>query len=162
MPKTKSESRLVQKKPFLRPVHIQAIVFIVIYFIISNIIFYGSVAHPDIFISFFVPFIFGLLSCFIFLYLFSHEDFFHFIKNLDNAESDKEKKFLDKFSHYGKLLACILISILGGPIFLALSVRFLFPKSQNRYLIIFIANSIATILAVSFAKGFLKFVFPSF
>jgi hypothetical protein len=147
-----------KKTSFLRPVHFQAVVFIVVYFIISNAIFYGSVAHPNIFVSFFVPLVFGMLSSFAFLYLFSHEDFFHFIKKLDRAENRKENKFLEKFSQYGRILACILVAIIGGPIFLSLTVRFLFLESENRYMIIFIVVLISTLISVAIAKGLFSFI----
>jgi hypothetical protein len=147
------------KKKIIRPVHIQTIVFIIIYFVISNSVFYSSVYHSNIYVSFIVPFIFGLTSSFVFLYLFSHRDFFHFIKNLEKAEEKAEKKYLGRFSRYGKFIASIIVSVLGGSIFLALTIRFLYPKSKRKYLIAFICMLISTIISVSIAKGLFKMIF---
>jgi hypothetical protein len=153
MPKSKI------KKKLIRPIHIQTIVFIIIYFIISNSVFYSSVYHSNIYVSFIAPFIFGLISSFVFLYLFSHRDFFHFIKNLEKAEEKAEKKYLGRFSRYGKFAASILVATVGGPIFLALTIRFLYPKSERKYFIAFISVLISTIISVSIAKGLFKMIF---
>ena len=147
------------KKNLIRAVHFETIIVIAAYFILSNIIFVGSVAHPNILVSFFVPLIFGIFSSFIFLYLFGHKDFFHFMGNLEIDEQKKEKKYLDRFNRYGRLIACVLVAAVAGPIFLALTIRFLFPESENRYLTAFIATLVATAFAVAFAKGLFGFIF---
>lgn len=148
----------VVKKGFIRSVHLQTIVVLAAYFVISNLVFVGSVAHSNIYISFFVPLIFGLLSSFIFLYLFSHRDFFHFMGKFEREEKGKEKKYLGKLIHYGRVAASILVSAIGGPIFLALTIRFLFLESENRYLMAFISTLFSTIFAVAFAKGLINFL----
>ncbi|HUC95187.1 MAG TPA: hypothetical protein VMR19_04285 [Candidatus Saccharimonadales bacterium] len=155
MPKRRFKIR----KGFFRLIHLQAVVALAVYFILSNYIFVTSVAHPNIYISFFVPLIFGTLSSFAFLYLFSHKDFFHFIANLEKEEEKNENKYLGRFAHYGKIIACMFVSAAGGPIFLALTIRFLFSDDENRYLIAFISILIPTLIMVAFAKGFIKLIF---
>lgn len=151
MPKSKN-------KPFLRPVHFQAIAFIIIYSVLSIFVVAKALLNPSIYISFLVSFSFGIISVFVFLYLFSHEDFFHFFKNLDKFENKKEKSYLGNFMQYGKFLACILISVIGGQIFLALTIRFLFPKSSPRYLIAFAVTLISTIIVIFFGKSILNLI----
>jgi len=153
MPKT------ITKKKLIRPVHIQAIIFIIIYYIVSYSIFYGSVYHSNIYVSFLVPLVFGLISTFVFLYLFGHQDFFHFMKNIEREERGKERKILGKVGHFGNILACIIVSVVGGPILLSLIIRFLFPKKENKYLIAFVSVLISTIISVSIAKGLFKMIF---
>ena len=153
MPKVKA------KKGFFRIVHLEAIAILMVYFIVSNFVLVGSVANASIYISFFVPILFSVLSTFVFLYLFGHKDFFHFIRNFEREEKGNEKKYLDRFKHFGKIIICILISAIGGPIFLALTIRFLFSKSENRYLIALISTLISTIFLVAFAKGFFGIIF---
>lgn len=153
MPKIKINKKLI------RPIHLQAVVVIAVYFVVSNFVFVGSVFHSNIYVSFFVPFIFGLISSFVFLYLFSHKDFFHFIKSFEKEEEKAEKKYLGRFSRYGKFAASILVAAVGGPIFLALTIRFLYPRSQRKYLIAFISNLISTVVTVAFARGLLDFIF---
>lgn len=147
------------KKEFFRPVHLQAAAVLIAYFFISNFVFVGSLAHPNFFVSIFALLVFGTLSTFAFLYLFSHKDFFHFIAKFEKEEEAKEQKYLGKFSHYGKILACMLVGVVGGPIFLALTIRFLFSKYQNRYLIAFLSVLIPTLIQVAIAKGFLRLIF---
>lgn len=147
------------KKGFLRLVHLEAIAILIVYFIVSNFVFLVSVANASIYISFFVPLLFGVLSTFVFLYLFGHNDFFHFIINFEKEEKGNEKKYLNRFKHFGKIITCILISAIGGPIFLALTVRFLFSESKKRYLIALISTLISTIFSVAFAKGFFGIIF---
>jgi hypothetical protein len=101
---------------------------------------------------------FGTLSTFVFLYLFSHQDFFHSMTNLEKQEKGEEKKLLGKFVHYGNILACMLVSAIGGPILLSLTIRFLFSEKENRYLIAFISILVPTIVMVSIAKGLIKLV----
>jgi len=154
MPKGKFKVR----KGFFRPVHLQAIAVLVIYYFISNFVFVGSIAHSNVLVSFLAPLAFGTLSTFAFLYLFSHQDFFHSMASLENREKGKEKKLLGKFGHYGNILACMLVSAIGGPILLALTIRFLFSEKENKYLIAFITVLIPTLIMVGFAKGLIKLI----
>jgi hypothetical protein len=154
MPKKKLEL----KRGFFRPVHLQAAVLLVVYYFISNFIFVGSIAHSNILVSFLVPLAFGILSTFAFLYLFSHQDFFHFISKIERAENANKKKLLGKFGHFGNILICMLVSAVGGPIILALIIRFLFPERKDRYLIAFISVLVPTLVMVSIAKGVIKLV----
>ena len=137
----------------------EALVVVVAYFIVSNFVLVSSVANKNILISFLVPLVFGMITSFAFLYLFGHQDFFHFIKKFENEEREKEKKYLKKFRHFGKIVACVLVSAVAGPIFLALTVRFLFSKSDNRYLMTLISTLISTVFIVALAKGFLGIFF---
>ena len=147
------------KKGFFRLVHLEAIAILIVYFIVSNFILVVSVANASIYISFFAPLLFSVLSTFVFLYLFGHNDFFHFIINFEKEEKGNEKKYLNRFKHFGKIIICILISVIGGPIFLALTVRYLFSESKKRYLIALISTLISTIFSVAFAKGFFGIIF---
>ena len=146
-------------KFFFRPVYLQTAVVLIAYYFISNFVFVSSVAHANILVSFFTPLIFGTLSSFAFLYLFAHKDFFHFMTRFEREGRVKEGKYLNKFRHYGKILACVFVSTAGGPIFLALTIRFLFLEKENRYFIAFISTLIPTLIMVAFARGFLGLIF---
>lgn len=159
MPKVKRKPAVKKKKSFFRAVHFQMVVVLTAYFLFSNFIFLRSVAHTNLAVSFVVPFLYGVTSTFAFLYLFSHEDFFHFMRRVENEEKTKEKKFLKKFSHFGKILACILVSAIGGSIFLALTVRFLFSDNKTRYWVAFFSTLITTFIMVALAEGVFKFIF---
>lgn len=139
-----------------RLVHLQAVIFIVIYFLVSTLVVAKSITTSNVYFSFLIAFSFGLVSAFIFLYLFSHEDFFPFFKNLDKYENRAEKGYLGNFIKYGKFLACVVISLIGGQIFLALSIRFLFPKSKNKYWIATISTLVSTVVVIFFGKSILS------
>lgn len=147
-----------KNKNFFRPLHLETLAFLIIYFVFSSFILVKSAIYSNIYISYAAPIVFGAASGFVFLYLFSHNDFFHFIGNLEKEERRTEKGYLGKFKKYGKFAACIIISAVGGPIFLALSVRFLFSKSENRYLILFFCTIASTIIVVAFARGLVSFL----
>jgi uncharacterized membrane protein len=108
--------------------------------------------------SFLGPFIFGVLTSFIFLYLFSHEDFFHFIKEVEKKEERKEEEYLRKYKHLGKIAAVLAIGAIGGVIFAALTVRLLLINYKYRYLILLISMFFSTIFTVGVAKGLLGFL----
>jgi hypothetical protein len=92
----------------------------------------------------------------IFLFLFSHEDFFRFFGKLERIEKKKEASYLDRFGNYGKIIASILIGTIGGSIFLALTVRILFstPKEQRR--VVFVSVLISTLILFGFGKGIIS------
>jgi hypothetical protein len=80
------------------------------------------------------------------------------MKNIEREERGKEKNLLGKFGHYGNILACIIVSVVGGPILLSLTIRFLFSEKENKYLIAFIAILASTIISVSVAKGLFRII----
>ena len=154
MPKRK----LKTNKSFFRPVHLQTILFTAAYLVLSKFVFIKSLATGNIFISFLGPFTFGVVTTFIFLYLFSHEDFFHFIKGLEDKEKKTEKKYLKKYYHHSRILAIILIGIVAGDFFLALTIRFLINKFAYKYIVMIIAVFLSTLISVGIAKGLFSFL----
>lgn len=154
MPKRKTKSN----KRFIRPVHIHTLLFTFGYAFLSRFIFIKAVTNRNIFTSFLVPYIFGLIACVVLLYLFNHEDFFHFMKDVEKKEKKRENKYLKKYYHHGKILASILIGTIGGSFFLALTIRFLLNKFAYKYLIMVIAVFLSTLLSVGLAKGLLSFL----
>ena len=142
-------------KSFFRPVHLQAIIFLIVYNIVSKTIFFKSILYNAYFINFSGPYLFACVAGAIFLYLLRHEDFFHFIKEVERQEDKKEKGYLKKFSNHGKILTTLIIATIGGPIFSALTIRLLLPKHKHPYLLLFLGNVFSTIFSVMIAKGIL-------
>ena len=143
-----------KKANIFRWIHLEAALVFVAYFVVSNLVLVSSATSTNI-NSFIFPLIFGIISSFVFIYLFSHKDFFHFITKFEDEEKKKEKKYLHRFKQFGKTLTCIIVSLLGGPIFLALTVRFLYSKSSKRYWIALLSTTISTIVMVMVVKGVL-------
>lgn len=144
------------KKSFFRPVHLQAFLFFIAYTIVSKAVFLKSVTSGNMQIVFFVPYIFGVAAGIFFLYLFNHEDFFHFIKEIELEEGKKEKGYLKKYKHYGKILSTLIISAIGGPIFAALTIRFLLNKYWYKYIVLAVGNIASTAFAIFIAQGIIK------
>ncbi len=145
-------------KKFFRPIHLQALVALVIYNILSKWFFFKFVLSQNLFISLIGPYIYGVIAGVLMLYLFSHEDFFPWAREIEKNEDEKEKKWLHKFIHHGKILATFIIGTIGGPIFTALTLRILFHKKPFlfKFLLLAIINLPATILSVSLAKGIIR------
>jgi hypothetical protein len=145
-------------KGFIRPVHIHTLLVIIGYLLVSKFVFFKFVTGPNITESFLGPFIFGVLTSFIFLYLFSHEDFFHFIKEVEKKEEKKEEQYLRKYRHLGKVAAVLVIGAIGGVIFAALTARLLLINYKYRYLVVLVSMFFSTALSVGVAKGVLGFI----
>ena len=159
MSKSKHKLHLGKKKGLIRGVHLQAILFLVAYNILSKYIFIKSVTHADILVNFFVPYIFGVVAGIVFLYLLHHEDFFHFMKEVEKEEKKKEESYLKRYLHYGKVACVLIVALIGGPVFAALTIRFLLNKFKYKYLLIAVGNIGSTLLMVSIARGAISLVF---
>jgi len=146
------------KKGIIRPIHIQTLLIIVGYLLVSKIVFFKFVTSQSIALSFLGPLVFGVITSFIFLYLFSHEDFFYFIREVERKEQKKEGEYLRKYKHFGKIAAVLIIGVIGGTIFAALTVRLLFVHYKYRYLILLVTMLISTIFTVGLAKGIFIFL----
>lgn len=145
-------------KSFFRPVHFQAIFFLVIYNVISKWVFFKAITHESIIVNFLVPYVFGIIAGLTFLYLLNHEDFFHFMREVERVEAKKEKGLIERFLNHGKVLTTFLIMTIGGPIFGALTIRLLLPRYKNSFLILATGNIFSTILVVGLAKGLISFI----
>lgn len=146
------------RKRFIRSVHLQAAALLIIYTFLSKFIFYKSVVSSNLIIVFLGPYVFGVAAGIIFLYLFNHEDFFHFVREVEKQERSREKKYLKKYLHYGRIVAVLIIATIGGPVFSALTIRFLLNNVWYRYLLIMAGNIASTILAVLLGKGALSLI----
>ena len=146
-------SKKIRQKFRFKAIHLQAVLVLILYNIISK----ANLAHALIRNSFVVSFLqvygFGILATFAFLYLFSHEDFFTFAKEIEKKEEKGERKYLHKFKHLGKILATFLIGSIGGPIFLALTLRIFFHKHSLKYLLIILVIFISTLFGFGLLKG---------
>ena len=75
------------------------------------------------------------------------------MKEVEEVEKRKEKKLIKKFLHHGKILAILIITTIGGPIFGALTIRLLLPKYKYSFALLATGNILSTILGVGLAKG---------
>jgi len=92
---------------------------------------------------------FGIL----FLYLFSHENFFKFAKLIEKKEIKKERKWLNFFSHAGKSITVLMIGLLAGPLFAALSARILLSAAKYKYWFVFIVSAASSVFWLFMARS---------
>jgi hypothetical protein len=150
MPKRRSKTESVH---LLRFVHLQAVVFLVMYYSVSQTIFVASMLSKNPWVNFFVPYTFGVLSGIGLLYLLNHDECFHFMKDVEKREKSKEKKLIKKYMHHGKVFATLIIATVAGPMFAALSVRLLLQKYKHPFALLAVGNIFSTILTVGLVKG---------
>ncbi len=148
-----STSHKEHSKSLLRTVHLQALLFLVVYNFLSKFIFIKSLLSKSLLVNFFGPYIFGIAAGFVFMYLLKHEDFFHFMKEVEVIEKKAERKMLHKYLHHGKVMATFLITAISGPVLGVITTRLLLPKYRKWFLILVLGNFVSTILTVGLAKG---------
>jgi hypothetical protein len=146
-------SKKAAKKPLFRKVHLQAILLLLLYTVLSKFIFVKSITSESYAVNFMGPYMYGVVAGSIFLYLFGHEDFFHFIRDVERQQKKKEDKYIKKYIHYGKVFCSLIVATVGGPVFSALTVRLLLNRAWFKYLLIAIGNIPSTLVAVAMGKG---------
>lgn len=142
----------INRKKLVKPIHLFAILFIVVYSIVAKYLYFRALYHTNLVTTYIIPYVFGVSATLVFLFLFSHADFFHFVKEIEKTEDKKERAFLKKFLHYGKILATVFIGVVGGPVFLALTIRILLKRFTHKYLLIFFTILVAVAVSVGLVK----------
>lgn len=148
-----NKSKNTHTKPFIRLIHLQALLFLIVYNFLSKYVFIKSLISESLFINFFGPYLFGIIAGFVLMYLLSHEDFFHFMKEVEVMEKNAEKKMIHRYLHHGKLLAIFLIMAISGPVLGVMCSRLLLPKYRWWFLLLIFGNLVSTALTVGLAKG---------
>lgn len=136
-------------------IHIQAVIVIILYYIFSKIVLIRSLYSNNFLIHFIGPFLYGTISGFIFLYIFSHENFFPVAREIEKEEKKKEAKWHKRLGHHSSLFICLMIGIFTGPILTAFTIRLLIHRHNiwYKYLIIITSEFISTIFYILLAKG---------
>ena len=151
-------SKIVIKHPHFHWVHLIAVFILGAYFVLSKANLVNALTRETLILGFMQLYLFGIFFACLFLYIFSHERFFPFAKEIEREEQKKEKKYLKKYLHHGKILGTFLIGSVGGPVFSSLTARLLLNNSNLlKYFIVIIANIPSTIFTVGVANGFVKF-----
>lgn len=127
-----------------------------VYFVLSKVNLAHALLRDGFVATFMQLFVFGTIFTYVFLYLFSHEKFFPFAKDIEKQEEKKEKKYLKKYIHHGKILATFLIGTIGGPIFLSLTTRILLNNFKYKYIFVLITSFISTIITTILATGIVQ------
>ncbi len=98
-------------------------------------------------------YLFGIIFACLFLFIFSHEKFFSFAQDIEKQEAKKEKAYLKKYIHHGKVLGTFLIGTIGGPVFSSLTARLLLNNYPFKYLLVILSNIPSTIFTVGVSSG---------
>ncbi len=136
---------------------------LVIYFVVTQSSFFaGILTSTPILIAFLVNIFFSIFFGVTFLYIFDHEGFFGFAKQLEKDNRKKEKVWLHRFKNFGKSTIVLFIGILAGPLFAAITLRLLLPKYHHRYLLIVVTSIVTAVLWLGLTRGILSFTLPFF
>lgn len=136
--------------------HIIAVAVLAGYFLISKAHTIQAMRSGNVLTSFIQLYLFGIFFACLFLYVFSHDKFFGFAKDIEKTESKKEKKYLNKYLHHGKILGTLIIGSIGGPVFSSLTARILLNDYWYKYLIVILANIPSTIITVGLGTGIIN------
>lgn len=147
------------RKWFKVSIKVKALVFLAIYIIFAKILYFYFVANFSLVASYIVIGLFSCLFGVVYLYLFSHEDFFRFAKLIELKERKQEEWWLHFFTHTGKFVTATIIGVLLGPILAALSVRILYPRFAYKYWLVIFICALSDIFWVSFGKGVFEVLF---
>jgi hypothetical protein len=146
-------SKVKNKKTKLHWTHLMAIAMLVFYFIVSKINLAHALQNKNTTFTFLQTYLFGIFFACIFLFIFSHDKFLPVAKEIEKEEEVKEKRYLKKYIHHGKVLATFLIGVIGGPVFSSLTARLLINNHWYKYLVIIFANIPSTILTTGIGKS---------
>lgn len=145
----------------LKSIHYKALAVWGIYTLITKGFFLAgiskSIARSD---AYLLNVFFSMLFGFLFLYFFSHEDFFKFAREIERKNTKKEREWEHRFLHYGKLISSIIIGILSGPLIGALVLRFLLPRYKYKYLIIGLSSALSATIWLGIARGVISLRLP--
>lgn len=151
--RTLIQERATKKSSSLHHIHFIALSILVLYATLSKINYIHALANQSLLTIFFQLYVYGAFFGVLFLYIFSHEKFFSFAHELEKVEHKKEKKYLAKYMHYGRVLSTFIIGTAGGPIFGSLSARLLLSKYRYKYWVVLLANISSTFIAMGIGKG---------
>lgn len=146
----------VNNKLNLHWIHFVAGLVLGSYFLLSKVNTLYALTYKNIYTTFFQIYLFGIFFACLFLFLFSHEKFFPFMKEIENREKVKERKYLRKYIKHGKVLATLLIGTIGGPIFSSLTARILLSNEWYKYFVVILANIPSTFVTVGLIKPFIS------
>lgn len=149
-------SKIAHKHTHFHWIHLVAVFILGGYFVLSKINLVSAIANQNLVNSFLQLFIFGTIFTYLFLFIFSHEKFFPFAKVIEDKEKAKEKTYLKKYLHHGKLLGTFIIGVLGGPVFLSITIRLLLNGLKYKYIFILFTSFVSTLLTFSVSKGLVK------
>ncbi len=144
----------------MKLIYLEALLVWVLYSGFSKYIFVrGSLNSTPLVSALLENFISGVVFGVLFLYLFSHEDFFSFAKNIEKKEIKKEKKWTHKLVHYGRVFSLFIIAICTGPMIAALAAKFLIPKLKTKYLLVGVFSGFSALVWITFGRGLISPLF---
>ncbi|MEK7472558.1 MAG: hypothetical protein AAB625_00825 [Patescibacteria group bacterium] len=150
--------KVILKHSHFHWIHLVAVFILGGYFVLSKVNTVNAILKENPIETFLQLYLFGTFFACLFLYIFSHEKFFPFAKDIEKQEQRNENKYLKKYFHHGKILGTFLIGAIGGPIFSSLTARILLNNFRFKYLIIILANIPSTLFTLGVGWGILRFV----
>ncbi|OGM30374.1 hypothetical protein A2801_03335 [Candidatus Woesebacteria bacterium RIFCSPHIGHO2_01_FULL_41_10] len=130
-----------------------AVIVLVGFFILSNIILVFTATTSSLFLAFGIPVFVGATTSMGFFYVFTHEETFPFATVIEKRQKEAEKRWLKVLPHAGKLASVIMLGVVGGPLLAAFSAQFLIPHYERRYEVLALVGALSGILIAAVARG---------
>ncbi len=135
----------------IKSIYFKTSIILILYILFTRSIFVAMIIYPNTLIALTLPTLIAALSGASFFYFFSHQ--FKFANVIRKRKEKEETNFIDRFIFLGKFLSCFAIGFIGGPIFAALTVHLLLPKSRYRYFYVIFISSFSIFMAIALARG---------
>jgi len=144
------------KNKFKSHIYLKALTAWIFYLVTSNSIVIWAVHTDQLLLAYLIPFIYGSLGGIIFLYLFTHQDFFKFAHEIEKRELKIEKKLYKLFHNHLKVGAVCLTCLVGGPVLSAAGAKLFLTTHKYKYLILILVNIPSTLLTISIGRGLIS------
>lgn len=116
-------------------VHFLALLTWVGYTVLSRTLQFGETTTVNVEKAYLLSAIFNIVFVILFLYLFSHDKFFEFAREIEMRAKKKEKGYTNMARHWGKLIMTGIVGLTGSPLYIALTIRLFWPKLKSKYLL---------------------------
>jgi len=137
----------------IKKIYVQAFFVWLVYTSASKVLFIKAIVLGNAILAYGILSLVSAGFAVLFLFIFNHEGFFKFAKVIEKKEMRKEKKWLKRFSRFGRSLTVLLIGIVAGPLLAALTARLLLEGKNRGYFLVSAASIFSTLLWLGVARG---------
>ena len=124
---------------------------------LTRAIFIAMIVYPNTLIAITIPTTIAAASGTFYLYMFSSE--FKIAQVIKMNKIKSEEKLLNKFIFMGKFLSTLIVGLIGGPLFAALTIDILLPKFRYKYLYVIFVSATSILISLCLARGIFKQIY---
>lgn len=134
-------------------IYVQAFFVWLVYTFATKALFIKAIFLRNAVLAYMILSLVSAVFAILFLFLFNHKDFFKFAKLIERKEMKKEKKWLKRFSRFGRSFTVLLIGIAAGPLLAALTAKLLLADKVRGYFLVSVASILSTLVWLGVARG---------